>query len=80
MDDYHSYQPAHGHGLRGDPFAAIVGPRPIGWISTIDAAGCRNLSPYSFFNAFNYAPPIIGFSSIGWKDSVVNASTTGEFV
>jgi flavin reductase (DIM6/NTAB) family NADH-FMN oxidoreductase RutF len=75
----HVYEPAQGHGLRHDPFNAIVGPRPIGWISTISAAGVVNLAPYSFFNGFNYVPPLIGFSSIGWKDSVANAAETGEF-
>jgi flavin reductase (DIM6/NTAB) family NADH-FMN oxidoreductase RutF len=74
------YEPATGHGLRHDPFNAIVGPRPIGWISTVSEAGVRNLAPYSFFNAFNYVPPIVGFSTIGWKDTVANAQATGEFV
>ena len=68
----HVYEPAKGHGLRHDPFNAIVGPRPIGWISTVDGAGHANLAPYSFFNGFNYRPPIIGFSTIGWKDTVAN--------
>jgi flavin reductase (DIM6/NTAB) family NADH-FMN oxidoreductase RutF len=75
----HIYEPRQGHGLRHDPFNAIVGPRPIGWISTVDTAGVANLAPYSFFNAFNYIPPIIGFSTIGWKDSVANVNATGEF-
>jgi flavin reductase (DIM6/NTAB) family NADH-FMN oxidoreductase RutF len=75
----HTYEPARGHGLRHDPFNAIVGPRPIGWISTLSADGVANLAPYSFFNGFNYRPPIIGFSSIGWKDTVANAKATGEF-
>jgi flavin reductase (DIM6/NTAB) family NADH-FMN oxidoreductase RutF len=75
----HTYEPRDGHGLRHDPFNAIVGPRPIGWISTVSAAGAANLAPYSFFNAFNYVPPIIGFSTIGWKDSVANVAETGEF-
>jgi flavin reductase (DIM6/NTAB) family NADH-FMN oxidoreductase RutF len=39
-----------------------------------------NLAPYSFFNAFNYIPPIVGFSSISRKDSLNNAEETGEFV
>jgi flavin reductase (DIM6/NTAB) family NADH-FMN oxidoreductase RutF len=78
-DNAHIYQPAQGHGLRHDPFNAIVGPRPIGWISSISADGEVNLAPYSFFNAFNYVPPIIGFSSIGRKDTVNNAEATGEF-
>ncbi len=76
----HSYEPRNGHGLPHDPFNAIVGPRPIGWISTQSAAGALNLAPYSFFNAFNYVPPIVGFASIGYKDTVRNVEETGEFV
>ena len=68
--DLHYYEPANGHGLKHDPFNAIIAPRPIGWISSRDARGDVNLAPYSFFNAFNYHPPIIGFSSTAWKDSV----------
>lgn len=79
-DQAYYYQPADGHGLVHDPFNAIVGPRPIGWISSVNAAGGRNLAPYSFFNAFNYRPPIIGFSTIGWKDTVANIEATGAFV
>ena len=78
--DLHYYEPKNGHRLKHDPFNAIVAPRPIGWISSRDGQGNVNLAPYSFFNAFNYDPPIIGFSSIAWKDSVRNASETGEFV
>jgi flavin reductase (DIM6/NTAB) family NADH-FMN oxidoreductase RutF len=74
------YEPARGHGLRHDPFNAIVGPRPIGWVSTRGSDGSVNLAPYSFFNAFNYTPPIIGFSSVGAKDSLRNVRETGEFV
>ena len=74
------YEPRNGHGLPHDPFNAIVGPRPIGWVSTKSAAGILNLAPYSFFNAFNYVPPIIGFSSVGAKDSLRNVQETGEFV
>ena len=76
----HFYEPRNGHGLRHDPFNAIIAPRPIGWISTCSEEGKPNLAPYSFFNAFNYTPPLIGFSSLGDKDSVRNARTTGEFV
>jgi flavin reductase (DIM6/NTAB) family NADH-FMN oxidoreductase RutF len=70
--DLHYYEPANGHGLKHDPFNAIIAPRPIGWISSRDARGNLNLAPYSFFNGFNYHPPIIGFSSTSWKDSVAN--------
>ena len=80
MSNLYSYEPKNGHGLPHDPFNAIVGPRPIGWISTQSRAGVVNLAPYSFFNAFNYVPPIIGFSSIGYKDTSRNIEETGEFV
>lgn len=80
MSTYYFYEPAKGHGLPHDPFKAIVAPRPIGWISTVDPAGRPNLAPYSFFNAFCEAPPIVGFSSGGLKDSQRNAEATGEFV
>lgn len=79
-DPIHFYEPHAGHGLPHDPFNAIVGPRPIGWISSQDGAGTLNLAPYSFFNAFNYVPPIVGFASIGYKDTVRNVQQTGEFV
>ncbi|MGB9107582.1 MAG: flavin reductase family protein, partial [Telluria sp.] len=76
----HFYEPRDGHRLPHDPFNAIVGPRPIGWIASRGGAGILNLAPYSFFNAFCYVPPIIGFSSTNWKDSVENIQQTGEFV
>jgi flavin reductase (DIM6/NTAB) family NADH-FMN oxidoreductase RutF len=78
--DDHFYEPKSGHGLPHDPFKAIVAPRPIGWISSVDAEGRVNLAPYSFFNAFCEAPPIVGFSSAGRKDSQRNIEATGEFV
>ena len=80
MEAEYFYEPALGHGLKHDPFNAIVGPRPIGWVSTRGIDGSVNLAPYSFFNAFNYKPPIIGFSSIGAKDSLHNVQATREFV
>jgi len=78
--DMHFYEPRHGTGLPHDPFNAIVGPRPIGWISSRSANGGVNLAPYSFFNGFNYTPPIVGFASIGYKDTVRNIRETREFV
>lgn len=79
-DTTHYYEPEHGHGLPHDPFNAIIGPRPIGWISTRGRDGSVNLAPYSFFNGFNYTPPILGFSSTSPKDSLRNCQDTGEFV
>ena len=79
MTDLHYYEPKNGHGLKHDPFNAIVGPRPIGWIASMDGKGLVNLAPYSFFNAFAYKPPLIGFASTTEKDSVSNIRETGEF-
>lgn len=76
----YSYEVAKGHGLPHNPFKAIVAPRPIGWISTRSPEGTLNLAPYSFFNAVCDTPPIVMFSSSGYKDSVTNVDASGEFV
>ena len=80
------YRPEDGHGLKHNPFNAIVTPRPIGWISTRGADGQDNLAPYSFFNAVAYVPPQVMFASTsakpdrdGTKDSVGNIRETGVF-
>lgn len=78
MSDYF-YEPRKGHGLPHDPFKAIVAPRPIGWIGTVDAQGRPNLAPYSFFNAISSFPPMVYFNSEGRKDSLANVEATGEF-
>jgi flavin reductase (DIM6/NTAB) family NADH-FMN oxidoreductase RutF len=75
------YEPGRtSHGLRHDPFKAIVAPRPIGWISAMSAKGEVNLAPYSFFNAVSTSPPLVMFSSEGMKDAVSFIAETGEFV
>ncbi len=71
---------ANTHGLEWDPFKALVSPRPIGWISTLDKNSVVNLAPYSFFNAVSTDPHFVMFSSGGRKDSQRNAEETGEFV
>ena len=63
-----------------DPFKAIVAPRPIGWISTMDKNGAVNLAPYSFFNGMHSRPNIVCFASEGIKDSMAFAMETKEFV
>jgi flavin reductase (DIM6/NTAB) family NADH-FMN oxidoreductase RutF len=75
------------HGLAHNPFKALVAPRPIGWISSLDAEGRVNLAPYSFFNAVADSPPMVIFSNsgskageTGAKDSVTGIRATGEFV
>lgn len=67
------------HGLKFDPFKALVAPRPIGWIGTRGADGTPNLAPYSFFNAVSDKPPMVMFSSAGFKDSLRNVLDSGEF-
>ncbi len=67
------------HGLALDPFKALVAPRPIGWISTVSAAGIANLAPYSFFNAFAQDPHYVAFGSGPPKDTLRNIEATGEF-
>jgi flavin reductase (DIM6/NTAB) family NADH-FMN oxidoreductase RutF len=68
------------HGLKHDPWKALVIPRPIGWISTLSNDGICNLAPYSFFNATSEKPHYVMFGSAGRKDSVRNIEETGEFV
>ncbi len=80
------YSPEQGHPLPFDPFKALVSPRPIAWISTVDANGAFNLAPYSFFNAVAGNPPQVMFASGGapreggQKDTVRNIRETGAFV
>ena len=59
---------------------AVVVPRPIAWISTLDADGVGNLAPHSFFNVACANPPIVSFASVGDKDTLANVVATGEFV
>lgn len=39
-----------------------ISPRPIAFVSTVDAEGNPNLSPFSFFNIFSANPPVAIFS------------------
>jgi len=77
--------------LTGDPalkrtvFNAIVAPRPIGWISSVDAGGRTNLAPFSHFNLVSTAPAVLMFScntpaDRPQKDTIANVRATGEFV
>jgi flavin reductase (DIM6/NTAB) family NADH-FMN oxidoreductase RutF len=81
------YEPDKGdHGLPFNPYKSIVVPRPIGWISTISRHGVVNLAPYSQFNNLGFDPPYVMFAANSFadsgrrKDSVRNATDTGEFV
>lgn len=59
---------------------SVVVPRPIAWVSTRSADGVDNLAPHSFFTVSCVDPPMIQFTSVGKKDSLRNATETGEFV
>ncbi len=82
------YRPGHDdHGLAHNPFKALVSPRPIAWVSTVDAAGRANLAPFSFFNAVAEAPPILMIAPYGSKagetdgpDTLANILETEAFV
>ena len=67
------------HGLKYDPFKALIVPRPIGWITSLSEDGVCNLAPYSFFNAVSDRPHYVMFSSKHRKDSIRNIEATGEF-
>ncbi|WP_030483184.1 flavin reductase family protein [Nocardioides aequoreus] len=59
---------------------ALVVPRPIAWVSTLDAQGRGNLAPHSFFSVASHRPPTVMFTSVGRKDTLDNVEATGEFV
>jgi flavin reductase (DIM6/NTAB) family NADH-FMN oxidoreductase RutF len=73
------YEPQKGHGLPHNPLKAIVAPRPIGWIGTRTKEGALNRAPYSCFNIVCDTPPLLMFSSSGYKDSVAFIEETREF-
>ena len=65
--------------------ASTVTPRPIAWITTVDAEGRTNAAPYSFFNVLSSDPPLfaVGFSAAPdreGKDTLANIRATGELV
>jgi len=65
------YEPCkRNHGLPHDPYNAIVGPRPIGWITLMSAMDEINLAPYSFFNSVSSDPPMVMFISDSRKDTI----------
>lgn len=64
---------------------ATVVPRPIAWVTTLDANGVLNAAPYSFFNAMSGSPPVVCFGIGGRrpadaKDTGNNIRATGQFV
>ena len=67
------------------PFKSCTVPRPIGWISTVNAQGVANLAPYSQWQNLSFDPPMVMFAANPYSDgrrkhSVENAESTGWFV
>ena len=64
----------------------MIVPRPIAFVSTVDAAGVRNLAPFSYFTACGSNPPVVCFSTSvrsgprPYKDTLENVEATAEFV
>lgn len=71
----------HAHDL----LTSALIPRPIAWVSTINAHGQANIAPFSFFSGVSWAPPVLAVSVVTrpdgtFKDTLVNIRETGEFV
>src|SRR5512139_186466 len=64
----------------------LIVPRPIAFVSSVNASGARNLAPFSFFTAISANPPAICFAPMTrgagatQKDTLRNIAATGEFV
>lgn len=64
----------------------MIVPRPIAFVSTIDAAGVHNLAPFSYFTACSSNPPVVCFCASArsgprlHKDTLENIRATNEFV
>lgn len=59
-----------------------VTPRPIAWVSTLNAAGAVNLAPFSCYTYVSPDPPLVLIAMggrAGGKDTLRNAQRTGEF-
>lgn len=60
---------------------ALVLPRPIGWVSTVDPSGRANLAPFGYYNMCSASPPVVHITdSGGHTDTLRNIRATGEFV
>jgi flavin reductase (DIM6/NTAB) family NADH-FMN oxidoreductase RutF len=64
---------------------AVVVPRPIALVTTLDANGAVNAAPFSFFNVFSEDPPLVVLglqhkADRSPKDTTRNIHRDGEFV
>ncbi len=63
--------------------SALVVPRPIAWVTTLEPDGAVNAAPYSFFNLMGSRPPVVALGpddSGGVKDTPRNVRRSGVFV
>lgn len=79
--DLNSLEHRHAHDL----ITSSVVPRPIAWVSTINAKGETNLAPFSFFTGVSWSPPMLAFSVVNMadgttKDTLKNIREIPEFV
>jgi flavin reductase (DIM6/NTAB) family NADH-FMN oxidoreductase RutF len=64
----------------------LIVPRPIAFVSTVDAQGRRNLAPLSYFTGCSTNPPVVCFCAAvrseprPQKDTLLNIEATQEFV
>lgn len=63
----------------------IIVPRPIAFITSMNADGLINAAPYSFFNVFSEDPPLIVLGlqhkdDLTRKDTTTNINERGTFV
>lgn len=68
-----------------DLLTSAIIPRPIAWVSSINAAGQANLAPFSFFTGVSWSPPVLAFSVVNradgtLKDTARNIREVPEFV
>jgi flavin reductase (DIM6/NTAB) family NADH-FMN oxidoreductase RutF len=63
---------------------STVVPRPIAWVTTMDAQGRVNAAPFSFFNLLSTEPPVLGLGIAPRegqeKDTAANIRHSGAFV
>jgi flavin reductase (DIM6/NTAB) family NADH-FMN oxidoreductase RutF len=79
-DGVFSFDPADAHGGMYHLLNAAIAPRPIAWVSSLAADGTYNLAPHSYTTVLSPIPPVVGFVSIGRKDTWRNVDATGDFV
>jgi len=70
-----------------EAYALLVGivvPRPVAWITTVDAAGAVNAAPFSCYTFVCNRPPMlavnIGRRGETLKDTASNIAANGQFV